>query len=170
MRYLRMAVLGLLLAVGSLEAQHLGVGGGVSLPQGDLGEGTDQGWYGLVSLMFGSPMQPMGRRIDATHAQFPFTGTIDGHSGVSSATVNLSYRLGRATWQISPYVITGLGAYRTSCSNDVCDSQVRYGWNGGLGLQLRLLGLQAFLEGRFHRTTLRGEDVHYFPVTLGFRL
>jgi hypothetical protein len=170
MRVLRLVLIGLSLAAGTLEAQHLGVGGGLSLPQGDLAEGTDRGWHGLVSLMFGSPMQPMGLRIDAAHSQLPFQGTIDGHSGVSSATVNLSYRFPRATWQISPYAIAGLGAYRTSCSNDVCEGQVRYGWNAGAGLQLRLLGLQAFLEGRFHRTTFRGEGVHFFPVTLGVQL
>jgi Outer membrane protein beta-barrel domain len=171
MRFLRILVIGLTLSAGTLEAQHLGLGGGVSLPQGDLGDGTDHGWYALASFMFGSPMQPVGLRIDAAHARFPFAGAVDGHSGVSSATVNLSYRIPRATWQISPYLIAGLGAYRTSCSNDaVCEGQVRYGWNAGLGFQLRLLGLQAFLEGRFHRTTLRGEGVHFFPVTLGFRL
>ena len=171
MRFLWIAVIGLGLSGGTLEAQHLGIGGGISFPQGDLGEGTDHGWSALASLMFGSTMQPMGLRLDAAHAQFPFAGAIEGHSGISSATLNLSYRFPKATWQISPYVIAGLGAYRTSCSNDaVCEAQIRYGWNAGGGVQLRLLGLQAFLEGRFHRTTLRGEGVHFFPVTLGFQL
>ena len=101
MRYLRMAIFGLILSVGTLEAQHLGVGGGVSLPQGDLGQGTDHGWYALASLMFGSPMQPIGFRIDATHAHFPFTGTIDGHSGVSSATAEASSRARTTFWRSS---------------------------------------------------------------------
>jgi hypothetical protein len=158
------------LATGILQGQQLGIGGGVTLPQGDLNAGTNQGWHALGSLMFGSPMQPMGLRVDVHHTRLPFTGALDGNSSVTSATLNLSYRLLRATAQVSPYVIAGLGAYRTACSDDLCEAQIRYGWNAGGGFLFRVAGLQAFLEGRFHRTTIRGEDVHFFPVTLGFRL
>lgn len=162
----------------SVEAQKpisLGVGGGISLPQGDLNDDADIGWHGLVTAALGSPMQPLGLRLDVAYNRFGFSDALvtaigaDGHLSAGSATLNVTYRLPKATWPISPYLLLGLGAYRTDCSPDAaCETRVRYGWNYGLGAKLFFLGFTNFIEIRGHRTKSRRSDVHYFPLTFGF--
>ena len=49
---------------------------------------------------------------------------------------------------LSPYLITGAGAYRFECVGALdCGSTTRFGWNAGLGTKLFLLGFTTlFLE------------------------
>lgn len=164
-------------AAPSLGAQRpvtIGVGGGASLPSGSLGDGTSAGWHALGTIALGTPMQPLGLRLDLAYNRFAFDDRgrtalgVDGHETVASATLNATYRLPMTGSPISPYLITGLGAYRTACSlDDACDAVTRYGWNVGLGARLVTLGVRSFVEARYHRTTRGGSDVHFFPLTLG---
>jgi hypothetical protein len=163
--------------IGVLEAQRpisFGVAGGVSLPQGDVSDIVNTGWHALVTAALGSPMQPLGLRLDIAYNRFGFSDQAattlggEGHLTASSATLNITYRLPKATWPVSPYLLWGLGAYHTDCSlGPGCTSRVRYGWNYGLGAKLFFLGFNNFIEIRGHRTKRRGGDVHYFPVTFG---
>jgi hypothetical protein len=170
-------LLGLLSPLGPLQAQRpisLGIGGGLSLPQGDVDDQVNTGWNGLVTAALGSPMQPLGLRLDVAYNRFGFSDEVntalgsEGHFTVGSATLNVTYRLPKATWQVSPYLLWGIGAYRTECSlGPGCESRVRYGWNYGLGANFYFLGFRNFIEIRGHRTKSRTSDVHYFPVTIG---
>ena len=165
-------------AATSLPAQRpisIGLGGGASVPQGDLRDGATTGWHALGTLALSTLMQPIGLRLDVAYNRFAFSDDArllageDGFSTTSSATLNATYRLPMTNSPLSPYLITGLGAYRSECSVDPgCDATTRYGWNVGLGTKLYALGFRSFLEARYHRTEGRGgADVHFFPVTLG---
>jgi Outer membrane protein beta-barrel domain len=182
MRYARHRVLGLLLGTllwptAALSAQRplsVGVAGGVSVPDGSLRDGARTGWHALGTLALGSPMQPLGLRLDAAYNRFAFTDQVraalrgDGVQTVSSATLNASYRLPMTDSPLSPYLITGLGGYHTSCSlGPGCAGSIRFGWNAGLGTRLYTWGVTSFLEARYHRTTRAGRGVHYVPVTFG---
>ena len=171
--------LGALLALCSprvLPAQRLitlGLGGGISIPQGDLSSGANTGWNALGTLILSTPMQPLGLRADVAYNQFPFsaaTKTTIGGSGnqsVGSLTANMTYRLPTPGTPVSPHLIAGLGAYRTDCSAGACQAVTHFGWNAGLGMKLYVLGFRSFLEARYHRTSANGSTVNYFPVTLG---
>ena len=171
------AFLGVACPLTSVEAQRpiaFGVGGGLSLPQGDVNDDVTTGWHALVTAALGSPMQPLGLRLDVAYNRFGFNDQLQtalggvGHLTTASATLNITYRLPKATWSVSPYLIWGLGAYRTDCSlGPGCESRVRYGWNYGLGAKFYFLGLRNFIEIRGHRTKSRTSDVHYFPLTFG---
>jgi hypothetical protein len=160
-----------------LKAQSplsVGVGGGVSLPQGDIGDDVDTGWHALVTAELASPMHPWGLRMDIAYNRFDYNDELvaglggSGHQTAGSATLNIMYRLPKVTWPVQAYVIGGLGAYRTDCSlGPACDSRLRYGWNYGVGAKFFFLGFTNFLEIRGHRTKSRTDDVHYFPLTLG---
>jgi hypothetical protein len=160
-----------------LEAQSpisLGIAGGASLPQGDVNDLVTTGWHALGTAVLSSPMQPLGLRLDVAYSRFPFSDEAqtalggEGHLTTGSATLNVTYRLPKATWPVSPYLLLGLGAYRTECSlGPGCQSRVRYGWNYGLGAKLFFLGFTNFVEIRGHRTKRRGGEVHYFPLTFG---
>lgn len=169
--------LGGALWVAPLEAQRpisFSLGGGVSLPQGEVSDLVNTGWHALASAALGSPMQPLGLRLDVAYNRFQFSDEAAviqggaGHFTAGSATLNFTYRLPKATWQVSPYLLWGIGAYRTECSvGPGCGSRVRYGWNYGLGAKLFFLGMRNFIEIRGHRTKSRAGEVHFFPITFG---
>lgn len=177
-RCIRVAIWGLaccpLLAAEAQRPISIGLGGGVSIPEGDLRDGVNTGWHVLGTIAVGSLMQPLGLRLDVAYNRFAFTDEAaaalgdDGNQTVGSATLNVSYRLPMTDSPLSPYLISGVGAYRTECSlASGCDASTRYGWNAGLGTKLYILGVRSFLEARYHRTDRGDGDVHYFPVTLG---
>jgi hypothetical protein len=150
----------------------LGIAGGASFPSGSFHDNADLGWHGLATIVISTLMQPLGLRLDVAYNQFSFRDTALGvdseHQSTGSATLNFTYRLPMTNSGMSPYLISGLGAYRSDCSLAECDAITKYGWNVGLGTRFYLFGLRSFLEGRYHRTS-RGEDndVQYFPVTFG---
>jgi hypothetical protein len=171
---------GVLSPLGSLAAQRpitIGIGGGVSEPQGDLRDGVSTGWHALGTLAWSPLMLPLGLRLDGAYNRFAFSDEAEtglggeGEQTTSSATLNATYRLPMTDSPMSPYLISGLGAYHTECSlGPGCDGTIRYGWNVGLGAKFFVLGFRSFLEARYHRTE-RGEmNANYFPVTFGITL
>ena len=172
--------LGVLAPLASVAAQRpvsIGLAGGVSVPQGDLRDGVATGWHALGTVALSTLTQPLGLRLDVAYNRFAFSDEARtvaggaGHEVVSSATLNATYRLPMTDAPASPYLISGVGAYRTECSlGPACNASTRYGWNVGLGTRLYLLGFRSFLEARYHRTARSGSEVNYFPVTLGLML
>lgn len=166
--------LGVLAPLASVEAQRpisFGVGGGLSLPEGDVSDQINTGWHALVTAELASPMHPWGLRLDLAYNRFSFDDELqaslgEGNETASSATLNFTYRLPKVTWPVQAYLLWGLGAYHTDCSIG-CESRVRYGWNYGIGAKFYFLGFRNFIEFRGHRTKSRTDDVHYFPLTLG---
>jgi hypothetical protein len=168
------AVLSPITSAGAQRPIWIGLGGGGSIPEGDLADGVNAGWHALGTVALSTLMQPLGLRLDVAYNRFAFNDETqvalgdDGDLTVASATLNVTYRLPMTDSPLSPYIISGLGAYRTDCSVDRgCSATTRYGWNAGLGTKLNILGVRSFLEGRYHRTDSGGSDVHYFPITFG---
>ena len=154
----------------------LGLAGGASFPEGDLSDGVKTGWHALATIAVSTWMQPLGLRVDVAYNQFALSDEAKAALGtggsasqtVGSATLNFTYRLPMTNSPLSPYLISGLGAYRTGCSGDLeCDAATHYGWNVGLGTKLYILGFRSFLEARYHRTARGESHVNYFPVTFG---
>ncbi len=153
-----------------LEAQQrpisIGFAGGVSLPQGDLADAANTGWHALGTVGLSTLMQPLGLRLDIAYSRFELSD-LDGNQSVGSATLNGTYRLPMTNSPMSPYLISGLGAYRTECSLPAeCDATTKFGWNVGLGTKL-FVGFRSFIEARYHRTKRGDSSVSYFPLTLG---
>lgn len=169
------ALVGVLVAPTALVAQRpvsIGIAGGASIPAGDLRDGLDVGWHGLATIAVTTLMQPLGLRVDVAYNRFAFSddapAVADEYQSTGSATLNFTYRLPMTNSPMSPYLISGLGAYRSECSLGTgCDPTTRYGWNGGLGTKLFVLGFRSFLEARYHRTEIGGTDVQIFTPTFG---
>lgn len=152
----------------------LALGGGVSIPQGDLSSGAKAGWNALGSLALNTPMQPLGLRADVAYNQFGFKSATQaalgasGHQWIGSITGNATYRIPTPGTPISPHLIAGLGAYRTDCSvSAACSNATHFGWNVGLGTKLYTFGFRSFVEARYHRTSANGTGINYFPITVG---
>jgi hypothetical protein len=156
-------------SVTPLDAQRpisVGLAGGVSLPQGDLADAANTGWHALGTIALSTLMQPLGLRLDVAYNRFELSPG-DGNQSVVSATLNGTYRLPMTNSPLSPYLISGLGAYRSECSRAVgCEAATKFGWNVGLGMKL-YVGFRSFVEARYHRTRHAGRDVNFFPLTLG---
>jgi opacity protein-like surface antigen len=173
-RILALAGLSLVTLVKPLNAQRpvfVNVAGGVSLPMGRFADGANTGWHALASLGVSTFMQPIGLRLDAAYNNF--TAKIAGppDQAVTSATLNLTYRLPMTNSPISPYLITGAGVYRFECVGGVdCGTTTRFGWNAGLGFKLAGLGHTWFLESRFHAVNARAGNVRFVPITFGLTL
>ena len=174
-RWLRSGIVLVLVALAApARAQSpvsVGVAGGVSLPSGDFGDAANTGWHALGTIGVSTLMQPLGLRLDVAYNRFPEdaatpAGVKRVHFAVTSGTLNVTYRLPMTNSPLSPYVIAGLGAYHTSCSDSLtCEGSTHFGWNGGLGLNIAALGLRPFLEARYHST----KDLSFIPLTLGLR-
>jgi hypothetical protein len=164
------ACAGVLSPMTGLEAQRpvsVALAGGVSLPQGDLADGVDTGWHALAALVLSTLTQPLGLRVDVAYNRFALKGA-NGNQSVGSATLNGTYRVPMTNSPMSPYLIAGVGAYRTECSLAVgCDATTKFGWNAGLGTKLYVLGFRSFLEARYHRTKRGDAHLNYFPLTFG---
>ena len=155
----------------------LGLGGGVSIPQGSLADGASTGWHALGAVVLNTPMQPLGLRVDVAYSRFAFDGPAllpertSGYHSLGSVTANATYRLPMAGRPVSPYLISGLGAYRSDCSaTEGCGATTRYGWNVGLGTKLYAFRVRSFLEARYHQTARGQRTIRHFPVTVGLTL
>lgn len=151
----RILLLSLLLtfAANAATAQRplkLNLGGGVTLPVGDLADGVSPGWHALAGLEVSSFMQPLGLHADVAYNRLNAKAT-GPNQAISSATAGLSYRLPMTDSPLSPYVIAAAGAYRAECTDSVdCGSTTKFGWNAGLGTKVAAIGAKWFLESRFH--------------------
>jgi Outer membrane protein beta-barrel domain len=186
MRYasLVIACSSLLCTVKPLHAQRrvsFGLGGGVSVPQGErnLIDRVSTGWHVLGTIALMSPTQPLGLRVDVAYNRFPFTKEPPfgegGHQNIHATTVNVTYRLGGTALRVSPYAIAGVGAYGIASAHPGCelpggcDGTTRAGWNVGLGANLAMLRVRSFVEVRYHAVKVLNIHVNYIPVTLGLR-
>ena len=145
----------------------LNVAGGVAMPVGSFGEATGIGWHGLAGLGLTSIMQPIALRLDVAHYRFEAEETQPSRR-ITSAVLNLSYRLPMTDSPLSPYLSAGAGAHWLECSGEpACGSDTRFGWNAGLGTKVAALRLKWFLEARFHAINAESGSVRFVPVTLG---
>jgi hypothetical protein len=121
----------------------------------------------MATIGLSALMQPMGLRLDVAHARFSAVAA-DFEQGLTSATLNMSYRMPWTDSPLSPYLITGAGAYSFECFGSIdCGSTTRFGWNAGLGTKFAALGLKGFLESRFHSANAGVGYVRYVPLTIG---
>ena len=174
-RLVVMVLLAGVVMVRPLSAQRplqLSLAGGLSTPQSDLKDVASLGWHALGVVHVSSFMIPLGLRLDGAWNTFDSSNDLPGvpttDLRVISVTGNVTYRLPMTNSTLSPYVIAGLGVYRTSCSADAgCDSETDSGWNAGLGTKLYLLGFRSFLEVRLHSTSRGAANVTFLPLTFG---
>ena len=147
---------------------QLSLGGGVTLPTGDLGEGTDAGWHGQVSLGYRPPLYPVGFRIDGAYHDLGASGLGPDFRAIS-VTGNVVVEAPGLV--VRPYLIGGVGLYNTKV--ETLDGRNNLGVNGGAGLRFRLMEFDAFVEGRYHAAFDAfgaGDDersAQYVPITFG---
>jgi hypothetical protein len=165
----RCIVIALLLLVSTqATAQRpltLSLGGGASVPLGRFADTRSLGWHALASLGLSTHMQPIGLRVDAHHNRLTAKAT-GPDQAITSATLNLSYRLPMTNSPFSPYVIAGGGGYRFECVGGTdCGTSTRLGWNAGVGSKWAGFGMKGFVEARWHAVNSDAGNVRLVPIT-----
>jgi hypothetical protein len=169
--------LGLLVAAPAAHAQNarFGLGGGISIPLGDFGDGANVGWQGTGAVTFAPENSALGFQIDGTYSQFGLDGPLDVNSRFIYGTGNVVYTFSTAPdTRFRPYLIGGAGIYNIGFTGDDADlagdSSTEFGINAGAGFNFDAGGTGLFIEGRFHNVFGDGpSDAQFIPITVGVR-
>jgi hypothetical protein len=161
---------------------RLMIGGGASVPTGNLSDVYETGYNVQGSLLINFAGIPINLRTDVNYSQLKLkdllatpgaSGYGDDAAKIFGGLVNLTLPLG--TGPLRPYIMAGLGAFNVDpaqVSSTPTESSVEFAINGGAGIVLRLFGLEAFVEGRLNNVyTDKGiidtKGIQMIPVTFG---
>lgn len=143
------------------------IGGGLSIPAGDLGRASDAG--------FSLGMRAEGRlrapnwfaRGDLTFDRFDGRGVVNAYS-YTSLTASLVHRAPSTRF----YQFGGLGVYnaRTAFVDALDRSDTNLGVHLGLGVDMSTTAPRWFAEAGFASAFTSGRSSLWFPVRIGFWL
>jgi opacity protein-like surface antigen len=152
-----------------VEAQspiRFGLAGGLSMPQGDLGNAFKSGFHGQVMLGFGMMMLPVKLRADLSYHSLGFEGTGVGDNDLRVINGALNAIVGMGGIGVKPYVTGGVGFYNSKFGDGEAAND--FGLNGGVGLEFSLTGMSTFLEARYVKVFVEGDgSFALVPVTFG---
>jgi hypothetical protein len=167
-RFALLAIL-LCLSVPSVSAAQVRLMGGVGVsnPMSDLKDVADVGWHAMAGLQLSIAALPVGLRADGMYHSFGERGASPTPSVLSGA---LSLVVTLPGVGLSPYVLGGLGTYRTSTDGGT-DAQSDSGIHGAFGVDIGALSFGGFAEVRLVNVNTEGSgNVRFVTATLGFRL
>jgi hypothetical protein len=158
------------------------IGGGASLPLGEFADRYDPGYTVQGALLINFAGFPINLRTDVNYSNMKLkdlfnpggqTALADDATKILGGLLSLTLPLGSGP--IRPYIMAGLGAFNVDpaqISATPTKSSVAFAINGGAGLQLRLFGLEAFVEGRLNNVyTDKGiidtKGIQMIPLTFG---
>lgn len=162
-----LATLAVLLIPAASAAQlRLMAGVGVTNPMGDLNDTADVGWHAMGGLNLGIATLPVGLRLDGGYHSF---GSQSGDPKVNILSGAASLIVHFPGVGLSPYVLGGIGAYRTDV-DDGSDAQSDTGFHGAFGVDIGAVGFGGFAEVRLVNVSPASGNRRYVTATLGIRL
>jgi opacity protein-like surface antigen len=177
-RMLRGAAIGLAVAMSAQAAQaqsnlSLGLGGGAVVPTGSLADFSKTGWNATASARLKPAVSPIGFQLDGFYNRLGFEAA-DGHARILGASANALFALPGAV--AHPYLIGGIGMYNMKASG-ADGSETKFGFNGGLGVDVGVGPAKLYAEGRLHAImkgsldseTLEETTAYMVPLTVGLR-
>ena len=151
---------------------RFGVAAGATFPTGDASDIVEWG-YNVTGSVTGKPMlSPVGIRGEVMWNRLSGKDFDTGFGTINGGDVDIlagivNAEIGMSGVGVKPYFIGGLGAYRFSAED--ADSETKFGFNVGAGLDFGLAGFSAFAEARFHSIQTEGSATNIVPVTFGIR-
>ena len=159
---------------------NFGIAAGATFPTGDLGDGGNTGFHGMVTLGMMPAMVPFGVRIDGMYNSIggddqTFEGvTFTGQSFETlAATLNGVFSM-PGMMVTSPYLIGGVGYYSSRFKSDQGEGERTndIGLNIGIGAKFNLSGFGTFAEIRYHNIFDGDDDLDignssFIPLTFG---
>lgn len=152
----------------------IGVGGGLSVPVSDAGSALDNGFHAKGIFQWKVPVLPFSIGTSLGYEKFNLSSltAVTGSSRIVSALGNINF--GIPVGPIKTYLTAGLGAYKLGGSvNGVpVPSETKFGIDGGAGVEFKLGGVSAFVEGRMENIYTdqginQSLNTQIVPVTFG---
>lgn len=165
-------VIALLLALSapvaaSAQARLL-VGGGLSSPHGDASDLAGTGFHVNAGLQLTVAALPVSLRGDGAYHRLGSPGSGFEKPTVLAGSLSLVYTLPGVALQ--PYILAGLGSYRTEAGpTDETVEWTDTGFHGGFGVFMGTGGLQFFAEVRYIQVD-HEQSLRLIPLTFGLRL
>jgi opacity protein-like surface antigen len=167
-----LAVAALLVAVSaSAQAQQaskgFGLTGGIALPLGDFGEGSELGFH--FGAQYQVPLSgALGLRLNGDWGRYGFTD-FDGNTTLLGGIVNLTYDIDTGTG-LMPYVFGGLGYYNTSAEiGGISGDDSNLAFNVGAGYNFPMGNAKLFTEIRYLSIQGDGGSRNTLPIVIGIR-
>ena len=180
------AFLGAALCGSAVSAQAagpvtFGIGGGFNVPVGDSDEAFDNGFNVRGLVGFHPPAMPFALRGALGYEKMDLASALPGIAGdasILSGLAGMKLNL-MSAGPIKPYVTASLGAFSVSANVEGqpdSGSELKFGIDGGVGVDLSLGGLSAFVEARMQNVytdegwnpALNGSStLQVVPVTFG---
>jgi hypothetical protein len=129
---------------------------------GDLGDGYDTGFHGMVTLGFMPAVLPFGLRIDGMYNSLGVSAGSGDDLKIMAASANGVFSMG--AMPASPYLIGGVGFYNADAGGD--ESSNEFGINVGIGAKFTLSGFGTFVEARYHNI-FSDPSTQFVPLTFG---
>ena len=140
-------------------------GGGLSTPVGDFGDAAEAGWHLTGGLQLGVPTIPVALRADGGYHSF---GQARPAPSLDMLGGNLSLVFNLPGVGLVPYLLAGVGAYRTTAEG--LDAVSDNGFHAAFGVNIGEIGFGGFGEVRFVNVNQDVSDARFVMATLGFRL
>ena len=149
-----------------------GVTGGLSIPTGDFGDFFESGYNAGALLEFTPAVSPLAIRIEGDYQRFAVKD-VDSESDLRmiSGTANALFKFGSAM-MVRPYVLGGVGLFNVGGTGDDGESENKFGYNVGGGLEIPLSGITVFGDVRFQQVRVGEEGESNFnlvPIKIGIR-
>jgi opacity protein-like surface antigen len=156
---------------GSYNPFEIGASGGVALPTGDLGNGTNTGYNVAVIVGYRPQNTPFAIRGEAAYNAFGCqNGAGCNNINIPAFTGNVEVGLPLGM-SFSPYAIGGAGLYRPSADfggGASTSAQNKFGWNIGGGVNLPFTSsFKTFIEARYHSVNMVNGTFSFVPITFG---
>lgn len=141
------------------------IGGGLTVPSGDLADMTDNGYHGMVGVRFSAPALPVHVRVDGIYNNLPASA-----GDVDLSTIGMLAGLGYDVVPVGPaklYALAGGGYYWSKVDVAGAERVGDLGWNAGIGFRFNLMAAKAFVEARYHSISTDGGNMTSMPFTVG---
>lgn len=162
------SLLTLSLAVTATPATAQGfIGGGVTTPMGDFGDGSKMGW--AVNAGF-RPWQSADKRMslwaEGLFGQNNFKNNVDGKTTMMGGFGSITYNLTDPEGSTVPYVIGSVGylSSKVEVASVKFDAEGALAFGGGVGVGLN----KFYLEGRYLTSSKDGNTTAFVLWTVGY--
>jgi opacity protein-like surface antigen len=159
-------------AAAATRPVSVGITGGLTIPTGDFGDGYDSGYNVGGLLEFAFPLSPLSLRINGEYQSFKLKdefslGGDNEDFRIISGTADLVYKL--PGMMVRPYVLGGVGLFNGKVSGSDGDSENKFGFNLGGGLEIPLSGITVFGDARYQSIQTEGDATNLVPIRVGIR-
>ncbi|MGH7657618.1 MAG: outer membrane protein [Gemmatimonadales bacterium] len=143
------------------------LGGGATIPVGDLADAFGTGWNGLAGVNFALPGLPFGIRVDGMYSQNS-ADSGDAKLKILSGNADAVFAFGAPGAPIKPYILAGIGMANAKVGDG--DGESNLAFNGGAGINFMLSSLTVFVEARYFNVNSDPSSSSYIPISAGVRI